>query len=48
MLRRRVGDGVVASYAELFDHLEPGQLLTAPPRSWEQDWVQADPDRFRP
>lgn len=48
MLRRRAGSGEVLSYAELFDHLEPGQLLAAPPRSWERDWVLADPDRFQP
>lgn len=48
MLRRRVHDGVIASYAELFDHLSPGQLYDEPPASWEQDWVLADPDRFRP
>jgi glutamate synthase domain-containing protein 2 len=48
MLRRRVHDGVIASYDELFDHLEPGQLLREAPRSWERDWQDADPDRFRP
>ena len=48
MLRRRVGPTEVRSYAELFDHLEPGQLLAAPPDSWARDWELADPDRFRP
>lgn len=48
MLRRRIGHDRTATYAELFDHLEPGQLLTAPPSSWERDWDLADPDRFRP
>lgn len=48
MLRRRIGHGQVASYAELFDHLAPGQLLDAPPDTWARDWELADPDRFRP
>ena len=48
MLRRRVGDGQVVSYADIADHLAPGQLLASPPESWAEDWVQADPDRFTP
>jgi len=48
MLRRRTEDGTIRSYAELFEHLTPGQLLRDPPASWEQDWVRADPDHFRP
>lgn len=48
MLRRRVHDGEIASYADLFDHLGPGELLDRPPVAWERDWAQADPDRFRP
>ena len=48
MLRRRVHDGEIASYAELFDHLAPGQLLDQAPASWQDDWVLADPDRFHP
>ncbi|MGC4111741.1 MAG: FMN-binding glutamate synthase family protein [Nocardioides sp.] len=47
MLRRRVGYDEVRSYAELFDHLEPGQLLEEPPPGpWARDWELADPDRF--
>jgi glutamate synthase domain-containing protein 2 len=48
MLRRRIDHGTIASYADLFEHLEPGRLLAGPPASWEQDWVRADPDRFQP
>jgi len=47
MLRRRVHDGVIASYADLFDHREPGQHLHEAPRSWDSDWQQAEPNRFR-
>ncbi|MEQ6903329.1 FMN-binding glutamate synthase family protein [Nocardioides sp. YIM 152588] len=48
MLRRRVDDGRVLSYAELVDHLEPGQLLGTPPEGWRRDWELASPDRFAP
>jgi glutamate synthase domain-containing protein 2 len=47
MLRRRVGYDEVASYAEIFHHLEPGELLAEPPGGrWARDWALADPDRF--
>ena len=46
---RRVDHDRVASYAEMFHHLEPGELLSAPPQGhWERDWVLADPDCFTP
>jgi glutamate synthase domain-containing protein 2 len=48
MLRRRIDHGTIKSYAEMFEHLAPGQLYRDPPRSWERDWVQASPDRFAP
>jgi glutamate synthase domain-containing protein 2 len=48
MLRRRVEDGRIASYAELFDHLGPGELLAEPTETWARDWALADPDRFQP
>jgi hypothetical protein len=49
MLRRRVNHDQVLSYAEMFHHLEPGQLLASPPAGhWERDWALADPDRFTP
>ncbi len=47
MLRRRVDHDDVRSYAEMFHHLEPGQLLADPPPGrWARDWALADPDRF--
>ena len=45
-LMRRIGYTDTHSYAELFDWLEPGELLAAPPRDWAADWKAADPDRF--
>jgi glutamate synthase domain-containing protein 2 len=51
MLRRRIDHTRTDSYAELFDHLTPGQLLGSPqdlPADWARDWVQADPDAFKP
>jgi len=48
MLRRRVGHGVVSSYADFTEPMRPGQLLTDPPASWRADWERADPDRFVP
>jgi glutamate synthase domain-containing protein 2 len=47
MLRRRVNHDEVRSYAEMFHHLAPGQLLDeAPAGRWMRDWRLADPDRF--
>ncbi|MGH3413065.1 MAG: FMN-binding glutamate synthase family protein [Marmoricola sp.] len=49
MLRRRVDHVRVYSYAELYRHLQPGELLDAPPEGeWERDWGLADPDSFHP
>ena len=49
MLRRRVNHDEVLSYAEMFHHLAPGELLDGPPEGrWADDWVLADPDRFIP
>lgn len=48
LLRRRVDHGTIASYADLFEHLAPGQLLRDPPSSWDRDWSRADPDKFTP
>jgi glutamate synthase domain-containing protein 2 len=47
MLRRRIDHERVLSYAEMFDHLAPGQLLAEAPESWRADWALADPDVFR-
>ncbi|MDI3406270.1 FMN-binding glutamate synthase family protein [Streptomyces cavernicola] len=46
LLRRRGGDAVFRSYAELYVPPEPGELRTAPPTAWAADWERADPDRF--
>jgi glutamate synthase domain-containing protein 2 len=46
MVMRRVNHHAVRSLAELYDWLEPGQLLAEPPQSWAADWAAADPDRF--
>ena len=47
-LVRRVDHVSCRSYAELFDWLEPGQLLGDPPEPWATDWARADPDSFAP
>ncbi|MEO9323591.1 FMN-binding glutamate synthase family protein [Nocardioides sp. C4-1] len=47
-LRRRVDHQTIRSYAEMFDYLAPGQLLTDAPPAWRADWDAADPDRFTP
>jgi glutamate synthase domain-containing protein 2 len=46
MLRRRVDQATTRSYADLFDHLQPGQLLDGPPESWRSDWDRASADTF--
>ena len=47
MLRRNVSQTRTASYAELFEWLEPGQLLAEPPQTWADDWRAASADTFR-
>ena len=47
MLRRRVDHERVLSYADMFDHLAPGELLHSAPAGWRPDWELADPDTFR-
>ncbi|MFF5026041.1 FMN-binding glutamate synthase family protein [Streptomyces collinus] len=46
MLRRRIDPITERSYEELYEWLEPGQLLAGPPAAWAADWKAADPDRF--
>src|SRR5262249_22279078 len=47
-LMRRVDEHTTGSYGELYEWLEPGQLLAGePPRAWAADWEAADPDTFR-
>ena len=48
MLRRNVSVTENRSYAELFEWLEPGQLLAEPPESWAADWALASADTFHP
>lgn len=45
-LMRRLDFVTIKSYAELFDWLEPGELLAEPPMAWARHWAQADPDFF--
>lgn len=45
-LMRRMDHTSVRSYAQLFEWLEPGQLLAEAPESWSTDWAEADPDTF--
>ena len=47
-LVRRIDHVTSRSYAELYEWLEPGQLLQEPPASWQVDWARADPDSFTP
>ncbi|WP_458248734.1 FMN-binding glutamate synthase family protein [Streptomyces sp. MAI_2237] len=46
MLRRRIDPYTERSYEELYEWLEPGQLLAGSPQSWAADWKAADPDHF--
>ncbi|MEO5652402.1 MAG: FMN-binding glutamate synthase family protein [Marmoricola sp.] len=48
MLRRRVDHVEVRSYAELYRHLEAGELVESAPPGWAEDWHRADPDHFHP
>ncbi|WP_153451098.1 FMN-binding glutamate synthase family protein [Streptomyces smaragdinus] len=45
-LVRRTDPVTVRPYTDLYDWLEPGELLAGPPREWADDWADADPDRF--
>ena len=46
MLMRRVDHDEVASYAEMYEWLAPGELLAEAPESWAADWSRANPDSF--
>ncbi|WP_028934278.1 FMN-binding glutamate synthase family protein [Pseudonocardia spinosispora] len=46
LLRRRIAPTEMRSYAELYDWLEPEELLTDPPAAWATDWKAATPDYF--
>lgn len=45
-LFRRVDPQVTKTYHQLYEWLEPGQLLTAPPEAWDRDWHEAVADSF--
>lgn len=47
MLRKKISPTVIRSYTELYEWLEPGELLADPPESWAADWAAATPDSFR-
>ena len=46
MLMRRIDHVNTRSYADLYEWLAPGQLLSDPPDSWLREWSAADPHRF--
>jgi glutamate synthase domain-containing protein 2 len=46
-LVRRVNHIESHSYADLYEWLEPEQLIDEAPESWALDWGRADPDSFR-
>lgn len=46
MLMRTVGPNRSMSYAEIYEWLTPGQLLTDPPASWREDWDCSRADTF--
>lgn len=48
MLRKRLGPVSQQSYAEIYEWLEPGELVADTPASWAEDWLLADPDSFTP
>jgi glutamate synthase domain-containing protein 2 len=45
-LMRRIDHTTTRSYADLYDWLQPGELLNGAPQGWATDWDGADPDRF--
>lgn len=48
MLHKRVSSTEQRSYADLFEWLEPEELLHHTPISWRSAWHAADPDSFAP
>ena len=46
MLNRRVDGQHSFSYAEIYQWLAPGELLTHPPESWRADWAVSRADAF--
>lgn len=48
MLRKRLGPVSQQAYSEIYEWLEPGELVADTPASWAEDWLLADPDTFTP
>ncbi len=46
LLNRRLDPQTIRSYDQLYQYLEPGELLVSPPAEWAADWSAARPDRF--
>jgi glutamate synthase domain-containing protein 2 len=46
LLMRRINPTTARSYAQLYDSLEPGELLSSPPADWIDDWQKASADHF--
>ncbi|WP_280442527.1 hypothetical protein [Nocardia brasiliensis] len=46
LLRKRIS-ATELPYAELYDWLAPGQLISEAAPAWAADWAAVDPDSFR-
>jgi len=46
MLRRNLGEDRSSSYAEIYQWLQPGELLDDPPQDWAGAWKNSQPNRF--
>ena len=47
LLQRNVSGNEHRSYAELYEWLQPGELLAQAPESWAKDWARADSGTFQ-
>lgn len=48
LLRKRISATEQRSYAEIYEWLQPGELIDSTPETWRDDWTRADPDSFAP
>jgi glutamate synthase domain-containing protein 2 len=46
LVYRRISQRTVRSYEEIYDWLEPGELLAEAPADWAADWRDANADGF--
>jgi glutamate synthase domain-containing protein 2 len=46
MVHRRIDHLTARPYSELYEWLQPGELVAGAPERWARDWAAADPDRF--